>query len=197
MRAMARFALVGLRPRREPGWLLRAGLLAILLLALALVIIARATAPEASAAQALVGKPAPSFALSAAQGGAVLPLQMRFTGAGGRPTLLVFFNTLCVRCLGEIGAARQAAASERGGLVDLIYIDTPAENAQITGAYMTRLGYDPPVALDRGGALASRYGVGYGPTLVLVDRSGVVRAVWVGATPAATLISGISRALGD
>lgn len=188
----ARSAII---PQREPGWLLRAGVVGCALLAVALLVLTRVSAPNPASATALIGRPAPSFTLSAAQGGVSLPSRVRFTGTSGRPTLLVFFNTLCVHCLGEISAARQAAASAASGPLDVTFIDTPGENAQITGAYMARLRLDSPVLLDAGGAVARSYGVGYEPTLTLVDQKGVVRAVWTGETSAATLSAGIANAL--
>ena len=181
--------------RRDPSWLLRAGVTACALGALALLILTRATAPNPTAPNALIGRPAPTFTLPAAQGGATLPAPSHFSGAGGRPTLLVFFHTLCVHCLDEITAARQAAADAPDGPLDVIFIDTPAESAQITGAYMARQQLDPPVLLDRSGAVARAYGAVYRPAVALVDQRGVVRGVWIGETAEATLSAGIRRAL--
>lgn len=184
-----------LRPRREPGWTLRAGIVVCVALALAMALVARGSVPNPTAANALIGHVAPPFTLDAAQGGVTLDQRVTFPGEQSRPTLLVFFNTLCVHCLSEISAARQAAASASGGPVDVLFIDTPAENAQITGAYMARLGLNPLVALDSGGAVASVYGVGYGPTLTLVDRAGVIRGVWIGETSSAQLRAGLTSDL--
>lgn len=180
---------------REPAWLLRGGMAACVLVALALLIITRATAPHPNAAAALIGRPAPTFTLPAAQSGTKLPAPTHFSGGHGRPTLLVFFNTLCIHCLGEITAVRQAAASAPGGPLDVIFIDTPGENAQITGAYMARLQLDPPVLLDTGGVVAQKYGAAYWPMVALVDERGVMRGAWIGETAEATLSAGIRHAL--
>ena len=182
--------------RWEPGSLLRTGLIASALLALALVGIARMVAPNPASASMLIGRPAPTFTLPAAQGGKTISSPTTFTGASDHPTLLVFFNTLCVHCLSEMSAARQAAATASGAPVDVIFIDTPGENAQITGAYMARLQLNPPILLDKGGAVARAYGVEYEPTLTLVNSKGVIRGVWVGETSAQALASGIRQALG-
>jgi peroxiredoxin len=163
--------------------------------ALALLLLTRATAPNPTAATALIGRPAPAFTLPAAQGGTTLPNPSHFSGARERPTLLVFFHTLCVHCLIEIGAVRQAAATAPGGPLDVIFIDTPGENAQITGTYMARLQLDPPVLLDRGGAVAREYRVAYWPTVALVDQRGVIRGVWTGDTTQAALSAGIRHGL--
>ena len=196
MRQLAERMRAPNRLMRKPDTLLRAGLIASALVALALLVVTRVTAPNPTNAITLIGRPAPAFTLPAAQGGTTLPTPTHFAGASGRPTLLVFFNTLCVHCLSDISAARQAGATASGGSLDVIFIDTPGENAQITGAYMARLQLNPPVLLDKGGAVARDYRVGYGPTLALVDTKGVIRGVWVGETPVQTLATGIRQALG-
>ncbi len=181
--------------RREPGWLLRAGMIASAVVALALLVIVRLGAPSPTSTSALIGRPAYSFTLPVAQSGKLLSSPTHFAGVSAHPTLLVFFNTLCVHCLNEVDAARQAAVSDTSGSFNVIFIDTPGENAQITGAYMARLRLDPPVLLDVGGAVSHEYGASYNPTLVVVDAAGVIRGVWVGETPSATLIDEIRRAL--
>lgn len=181
--------------QRERVWLLRVGIIACALVAFVWLLVARISAPAPTAPISLTGRAAPAFTLSAAQNGAILPAPVRFPTASGRPTLLVFFNTLCVHCLSEIGVARQVASYAPGGPLDVIFVDTPAENAQITGAYMARIQLDPPVLLDSGAAVAGAYRVGYGPTIILVDARGTVRGAWVGETSAAALESGIVRAL--
>jgi peroxiredoxin len=182
--------------KQDAGWLLRAGMIACALVALALILITRVTTPNATTAR-LIGRQAPGFTLPAAQGGAMLPDATHFMGTSVRPTLLVFFNTLCVHCLSEINAARQVTAEDSSGAFNIIYIDTPGENAEITSAYMARLQINPPVLLDTGGAVAHEYHASYSPTVVLIDQHGVIRGVWVGETPATTLAAGIQSALGS
>lgn len=196
MRQLAERMRAPNRLTRKPDTLLRAGLIASALVALALLVVARVTAPNPTNATTLIGRPAPTFSLIAAHGGTTLPTPTHFTGSSTRPTLLVFFNTLCVHCLSEISAASQAGAIASGGPLDVIFIDTPGENAQITGAYMARLQLNPPVLLDKSGKVARDYRVGYGPTLALVDARGVIRGVWVGETSTQTLATGIRQALG-
>jgi thiol-disulfide isomerase/thioredoxin len=183
------------RPRWEPDWLLRAGVVVCALLALALGLLARISAPDPGRGATLIGHAAPTFTLQVAQNGRILA-EAGYTAAGdNHPTLLVFFNTLCIHCLSEIPAARQAASATTAGSINLVFIDSPGESAQITGAYMGRLRLDPPVLLDAGGKVARAYDADYRPTLVLVDRAGVVRAVWTGETSVTTLRAGVSDAL--
>ncbi|HEX9037043.1 MAG TPA: TlpA disulfide reductase family protein [Ktedonobacterales bacterium] len=173
--------------RAKPEWLMRAGLVTCAALALALLVIARASAPNPNTARSLVGRPAPAFSLPAAQSGAMLAAPITFN-AHGRPTLLVFFNTLCVHCLSEIAAVERATVNAD---VRTVLVDTPGENAQITGAYLARLRLDPPALLDRAGNVARAYGVSYTPTLALVDQRGIVLEVWVGETPQATVAAAL------
>jgi len=168
-------------------------MLAAALLAVGLALLVRPVAGEADGPQRLVGQQAPAFALPAAQNGAKLPGTQTLAQHRGRPTLLVFFNTLCVHCLGEVQATQALAHSYPQ--VDVVYIDAPGEGAQITTNYLARLSFDPPVLLDTHERIAARYGVRYYPTLILVDARGVVRAAWLGETPAATLRPAISAAL--
>lgn len=195
MRSLAGRARAFDRLRQEPGLLLRACMLVCAVVGLALLVFARISAPSPAAASALIGRPASRFTLPVAQSGKILPAPTRFEGTSARPTLLVFFNTLCVHCLNEVSAARQAAASATDVPLNVIFIDTPGENAQISGAYMGRLQLDPPVLLDTGGAVAHEYSANYSPTLIVVDGAGVIRGVWVGETPAAMLTAEIRRAI--
>ncbi len=184
------------RQRRAPTplTLLRAGMIAAALLAVGLALLVRPVAGAANGPQRLVGQQAPAFALPAAQNGQRLPGTQTLAAHHGRATLLVFFNTLCVHCLGEVQTTQSLARSYPQ--LDIVYIDAPGESAQIIANYLARLNFDPPVLLDAHEQVAARYGVRYYPTLILVDGRGVVRATWFGETPAAMLRPAISAAVG-
>ncbi|HZC06477.1 MAG TPA: TlpA disulfide reductase family protein [Ktedonobacterales bacterium] len=162
-------------------------------LAVALVTLAHALAPSPETAQTLIGHPAPAFTLAAAQDERILAQPITFDGRNSRPTLLVFFNTLCVHCIPSVQAARDAAQAPGQPAADVIYLDAPGENAEITGQYMSRLQAQPPVLLDARARVASSYRVTYYPTIVLVDAQGVIRAVWVGAPSISALRSAIAH----
>lgn len=182
LRAMRR-----LRALPASDWL-RLAVIACAALAVALAALVYALAPSPDQARALVGHVAPSFAAPAAQGGRILAQPVSFDGHSGRPTLLVFFNTLCVHCLDGIQTARAVAQQPGLSPLNVVYLDAPGENAQITGQYMARMGLDPVTLLDHNAQIASRYGVAYYPSFILVDARGVVRAVWTGAPPSASEI---------
>ncbi|HEX8730242.1 MAG TPA: TlpA disulfide reductase family protein [Ktedonobacterales bacterium] len=194
-RTSTRFSSVERRLRRTTvaGWL-RSAAIACAALAVILLVVARALAPSTVQARASVGQAAAPFTLTAAQHDQTLAQPILFAGHGARPTLLVFFNTLCVHCVAGVQAAHAAGVGAPGqSPVDVIYVDAPGENAEITGQYMARLSLDAPVLLDKGARVASRYGVSYYPSIVLVDARGVIRAVWIGAPSASQLRSAIAR----
>ena len=175
-----------------PGDWLRAAVIFCAALAVALALLARLTTPAPDQARALIGQPAPSFTLAATQSGQTLARPVSFSGRASQPTLLVFFNTLCVHCVAGVQMAQAVARATGAPAVTVIYLDSPGENAQITGQYMARLRYDPPVLLDVGARVASRYGVAYYPSVILVDAQGIVRAAWTGAPSVAAAQAAIA-----
>jgi peroxiredoxin len=172
---------------------LRGGMLSAALLALLLLTLFRACAPSATTTRLHVGKRAVAFTLAAEQAGAELPTHATFAPDSGRPTLFIFFYTLCTHCLLEMRSARNVT----GEFTDLrtIYIDSPAERPNLPDVMMQRLGIADPVLLDTDGHVAARYGVAYYPAFVLVDGRGIVRDIWTGEIDAATLRAGIRQAL--
>jgi hypothetical protein len=122
-----------------------------------------------------------------------LPAPVTFTPATGKPTLLVFFYTLCTHCLLQMQVTHAVIA----GFPELhtVYIDSPSELPNLPDLMMQRLAITDPVLLDADGQIAARYGIAYYPSLALIDGHGVVRAIWSGETDAATLHAGIARAL--
>lgn len=168
-------------------------MLASALLAVVLLVAFRASAPSPTATQQRINQPAASFTLPAEQAGAQLPAPATFAPANGKPTLLVFFYTLCTHCLLQM----QSTHAVTTGFPELhtVFIDSPSELPNLPDLMMQRLGITDPVLLDTDGRVAARYGIAYYPSLVLIDGRGIVRAIWTGETDAATLHAGIARAL--
>lgn len=181
-----------LRSLNAAGWL-RTGVIICAVVAVGLTGVARAQTPSPDAAIRLVGRPAPAFSLPVAHDGARLAAPVAFSEMTKQPTLLVFFDTLCVHCLAGVQTANEASDTAQRLGAQIIYIDSPGENAQITQQYMARLQIDPPVALDAHGRVASRYGVSFFPTMILVDAHGIIRDVWVGAPRAGDVRSAIGN----
>lgn len=173
----------------RPAKLLAAAAPAIALLAIVLVAVVRATAPTSTAAAALVGHPLPQVSLPAERGGQLDGTRLLLP-ADGSPALVLFIFSLCPRCSNE-AVAVSALARQRG--LDLVVVDSPSETPAIADAYATRLGLSGAILLDRSGALATRFGLSIYPALLLVDRHGVVRDVWLGETPAQAVSAVVDR----
>ncbi len=188
---VARRLALRLRRLTVGGWL-RLGAIACAVLGLALATLAHAQAPTPNQSQALIGHTAPAFSAPAAQHGQILPQMVSYNPQNGQVTLLVFFNTLCVHCLAGVRAANVVAQAAQP--VRVIYLDAPGENASITDPYMAREHLDAPVLLDAGARIASRYGVAYYPSFILIDTHGVVRNTWTGAPTASELDAAIAQA---
>lgn len=182
-----------LRRAGSGGWL-RVAVTGCAALAVALALLAHALTPSPDQTRRLIGHAAPTFTAPVAQSGHLLAHPARVAGANGNPTLLVFFNTLCVHCLSGVQIAQSVAQTSSAGAVNVVYLDAPGENAQITGNYMARLRANPPVLLDHGAKIASAYGVTYYPSFVLVDARGVIRATWTGSPSVDAIRSAIAAA---
>ena len=172
---------------------LRGGMLASALLAIVLVVAFRASAPSATATQRHINQPATTFTLPAEQAGVRLPVPATFAPTTGKPTLLVFFYTLCTHCLLQMQSTHTVTAGFPG--LHTVYIDSPAELPNLPDLMMQRLAITDLVLLDADGRVAARYGVAYYPALVLIDERGIVRAIWTGEADAATVRAGIAQVL--
>src|SRR3954451_12032305 len=168
------------------GWL-RAGLIAVVLIAILTTIAIRVSAPTDVSTHALAGKPAPDFTLPAGAGGNATPQVVSLAAQRGHPVLLVFFFTLCTHCQPQLRTAYAAATpyAERG--LTTYAIDSPDESYDVLSSYSARLGFDIALLRDARATVAGAYGVQLYPATILIDGQGVVRAVWTGETDTATL----------
>jgi cytochrome c biogenesis protein CcmG/thiol:disulfide interchange protein DsbE len=124
---------------------------------------------------ALLGKPAPDFALPPLEG-ADRPALAAADLRGERPVLVNFFASWCVPCVIEHPQLMRLA---RDGVpvLGIAYKDKPADSLGFLrrhGNPFARLGVDQPgrVAIDWG-----LYGV---PETYLVDKAGIIRWRWAG-----------------
>ncbi|MGH2486338.1 MAG: TlpA family protein disulfide reductase [Ktedonobacterales bacterium] len=179
---------------RDAAHTLRLALLGLGVLALLLAVAVRLSAPTTHA-HSLIGQAAPAFTLPAEAEGARLPHPVRLPARTGHPLLLVFAYSLCPHCVTEMQSVVDLQTRDAGRGLDVVYLDSPAEGASVTDAYMRRLGVTAPVLLDTGGAVARLYGVQYYPGVVLLDGSGVVRYVATGETSQPALANAITRLL--
>jgi peroxiredoxin len=122
----------------------------------------------------LMGSPAPDFALSRPDGGAV-----RLADYRGQVVLLNFWATWCLPCRSEMPLIQQTYDDLGGqGFVALgVNFD---ESAAAVISFAEELELDFPLLLDPGGEVQRLYRViGY-PTSVILDREGRISAYHIG-----------------
>ncbi len=127
--------------------------------------------------QRLLGRPAPDFRLARVGDRGEGPSEA-LAGFRGAPLLIDFWATWCGPCVRALPhlADLRARFSARG--LKIVGIST--EEAPLLADAVRRLGIGHPVLRDGTESVHRAYGIGALPTLVLVDGSGVVRAVEVG-----------------
>jgi cytochrome c biogenesis protein CcmG, thiol:disulfide interchange protein DsbE len=147
------------------------------------VILAPAARPSdvALARQRLLGRPAPAFNLAriGQGGGTAASVRDSLEAHRGHTLIIDFWATWCgpcVRALPELGALQKRWAA-RG--VDVIGVST--EGRPLLEAALPRLGVRHPILVDESETTFRSYGVMSLPTVVIIDKQGVVRAVEVGA----------------
>ena len=125
---------------------------------------------------ALVGKPAPDFHLDMLDGS-------KFNLADYKNTVLVldFWASWCGPCLQVMPQVDKVADEFAGEGVKLVAINLEETPEQVKAA-LARLGLDMPVALDRNGRVAERYGASSIPQTVVIGRDGNVARLFVGAS---------------
>lgn len=122
---------------------------------------------RAALERSVVGQPAPGFSLAPLAGGEDVAL----AALSGRVVVLDFWASWCAPCVAAVPALN-ALAADRPGLTLLGITSEPAEHAaRVAGA----MAY--PVLLDTTREASLAYGVTSLPTVVVIDRAGVVREI--------------------
>jgi thiol-disulfide isomerase/thioredoxin len=103
------------------------------------------------------------------------------TAARGRVVLLDFWATWCAPC--RIVMPKLAALQARYGAQGLSVLGVTAEEAQDVALFAQRMPPRYAIGVDRHAETTRSYGVVSLPTLVVIDKRGVVRDVSVGYDP--------------
>ena len=151
------------------------GLTAALLLLAVCIATANAAPPAPWEVEGLRDRPAPGFSLpTLPEAGAKSLADYR-----GSVVLINFWATWCGPCRREMPALNRLADRYRKQGLSVLGIaldDDPA----VVRAFIRRLGVRFTILHDPGQQVASRYKVFAYPTSFLLDRQGIVRAVYLG-----------------
>jgi len=100
----------------------------------------------------------------------------------GRVVLLDFWATWCAPC--RVVVPKLGALQARYGAQGLSVVGVSTEDSQEVALFAQRMAMRYTVAVDRHAETTRSYGVVSMPTLVVIDRRGVVRDVSIGYDPA-------------
>ncbi|MBI4470120.1 MAG: TlpA family protein disulfide reductase [Acidobacteria bacterium] len=135
---------------------------------------APSTEPTTGAA---VGNRAPDFQLARSDGTTVTNTDLK-----GHPALLVFWTAWCPVCKEEAPHINALAARYEPRGVQVLGINIMDSEAR-TGSGIKDFGIRYPVVRDTDASVARRYRVMGTPTIVFLDRMGVIRYVGNGLPP--------------
>jgi len=96
----------------------------------------------------------------------------------GRVVLLDFWATWCMPC--RVVIPKLGALQARYGAQGLSVLGMSTETAQDVALFAQRVAMRYPVAIDKDAETTRSYGVASLPTLVVIDKRGVVRDVAIG-----------------
>jgi len=127
-----------------------------------------------ASAHPLVNRPAPAFALANAVGGAPI----RLGDHRGHVVVLEFWATWCGPC--EITAEHLGKLQRKLGAAGVDVIGASNEEAAVVKHYLAEHPPEYAIGIDLDDSATRSYAVGGLPTIVLIDRAGVVHEVLLG-----------------
>jgi peroxiredoxin len=114
----------------------------------------------------------------------------------GRPVLLTFWATWCTVCRDELPALQRIQDRYQSTGFTILAINYRETDNRRLKQYLDELHVNLKAVIDPEGTIASAYGVQIGlPVNVLLDRTGMVVQVIVGAVPNATLEGAVAQVL--
>ena len=125
-----------------------------------------------------VGQPAPAFSAKDLADHTVSLADYR----GQKVVLVDFWATWCGPCRMAMPGLQSVQDDFKGRGLEILSVNQ-GESSEQAGAFMKKKGYGFHVLLDADSAIANDYGVRGIPTIVAVDKTGVVRWIRVGYRP--------------
>lgn len=122
-----------------------------------------------------VGDPAPDFSLQDLSGHAMSLTSYR----GKKVVLLDFWATWCPPCRMSMPDLQKLADNFKDHGLEILSVNQGEEADQVRH-FIEHKKYSFHVVLDKDQAVAAKYGVRGIPTLVLIDKNGVVQRISVG-----------------
>lgn len=114
----------------------------------------------------------------------------------GRPVVVNFWATWCPPCRFEIPELAAFYRAHRGECVEVLGVAEDSGGAGEVAAGAKELGIPYRVVLDPGAALARRFGISGLPHTVVLDGTGQVRRVFLGAIDRRQLEDALAPLLG-
>jgi thioredoxin-related protein len=109
-----------------------------------------------------------------------LPLNASIDVSKSAQTLLLFLRSTCKFCTESMPFYVRLAAARRTAGTDLRLVVISADPPQVLAAYLAEFQLRVDQAVTLAPAELAQFRVRGTPTLVLTDRSGTVRRVWIG-----------------
>lgn len=129
---------------------------------------------QAEGAADLAGAPAPDFVLKTLSGA-----NLRLSEYRGEIVMLSFWASWCGDCRAQLRGLADVHDRYRTAGVELLTVSLDGKRSQAEDT-AAALDVQSPVLLDSDGAVGALYAVESMPTLVLIDRDGIVRDVFPG-----------------
>ncbi len=119
-----------------------------------------------------VGEAAPDFVLKKTDG-----VEIRSDAIKGEnPLMMVFWATWCPNCKEEIPKLKEIYAAFKPRGLDLLAVNVGVNDSlERTNRYMKKYDIAYPVSFDEGSAVTRRFKILGTPTVIIIDKSGVVR----------------------
>lgn len=136
-----------------------------------------------------MGGPAPNFTSWDLNG-----KKVSLSDFKGRPMLLTFWATWCTVCREELPALQRLQDRYQSTGFTILAINYRETDNRRLGQYLAGLQVNLKAVIDPEGTIAGAYGVDIGlPVNVLLNRSGMVAQVIIGAVPNATLENAVGH----